>query len=581
MGFNFGDLLTVAEGAIERDRFHSDADLKIRGELLVADKNAYINRKNKKYESELKAYEVEQDKVNKIKSLNASMPSDGKGNAHDYAVKYNMILYPNFLNLSPNEQTRFVNSTKKLIEGPNGTGTLRYDSNAEKSKAYLESEIDNLSNITSKIYADKLINARGNSFLINKITKTEQPPLSINDAEVQSEIDKEMKALNLVKEVEKLSAEEMGEGKKLTGTVYAKTETGYNYWSALSLSQQDDFAKKWDTNMKSVVWKGADNQEVLGTVVNIINSIGGNTKAFVTVDTTKQGKVLALKEPGKAIVNWIEEAFNQERTKYNVATAYNHLKNNYDGDAIGNIYHIASNAEILKTIRHSATDRDFYLEGEWLGFFKDISGAKIKPEAVTLLPLGIVPLNDRLQIIKDGKGATIQLSTADIKNLSKAYGNLFKDADSYGKILELFKEHGDLNEAMFNKYKDKPNLGMAYIAKELNQSDALITNVGQIIWLTLAATLGEEKIGSELWEIIEEAKKESASDQKIKESFKPTIIEMTDPSGELVSGIQYWSTDKKEWRQLSKKQWDSVSDAKKAEWKILYPDIYALLITLE
>ena len=402
MGFNFGDLLTVAEGAIERDRFHSDADLKIRGELLVADKNAYINRKNKKYESELKAYEVEQDKVNKIKSLNASMPSDGKGNAHDYAVKYNMILYPNFLNLSPNEQTRFVNSTKKLIEGPNGTGTLRYDSNAEKSKAYLESEIDNLSNITSKIYADKLINARGNSFLINKITKTEQPPLSINDAEVQSEIDKEMKALNLVKEVEKLSAEEMGEGKKLTGTVYAKTETGYNYWSALSLSQQDDFAKKWDTNMKSVVWKGADNQEVLGTVVNIINSIGGNTKAFVTVDTTKQGKVLALKEPGKAIVNWIEEAFNQERTKYNVATAYNHLKNNYDGDAIGNIYHIASNAEILKTIRNSETDRDFYLEGEWLGFFKDISGAKIKPEAVTLLPLGIVPLNDRLQIIKDG-----------------------------------------------------------------------------------------------------------------------------------------------------------------------------------
>ena len=46
MGFNFGDLLTVAEGAIERDRFHTDADLKIRGELLVADKNAYIQRKN-------------------------------------------------------------------------------------------------------------------------------------------------------------------------------------------------------------------------------------------------------------------------------------------------------------------------------------------------------------------------------------------------------------------------------------------------------------------------------------------------------------------------------------------------------
>ena len=583
MGFNFGDLLTVAEGAIERDRFHTDADLKIRGELLVADKNAYIQRKNKKYDSELKAFEIEKEKVNRIKSLNATMPIDGTGNAHDYAVKYNMIVYPGFASLDGKLQRQFVNSTKNLIEGPEGTGTLNYISTAEKNKDYLESEINTLSSQASKIYADKLVNARGNSFLINKITRTEPKSLAVNDKEINEAVETQMKALNLAKDVEHLSAEEMGVGKKLKGTVYTKTDEGYDFWTSATTEERTDFETKFLSAMNQVTWKGVDNQDSVNTVVNIINSVGGNTAAFVTEKQTNKGKILALKEPGKAIANWIEQAFQEERTKFSVKTAYNFLKNNHSGGAVGNIYHIASEAAIYEKIRQAASERDFYLEGDWLGFIKDLSGTKLKAEGVTILPLGIINLDNKLQTIKDGNAATITLNRDEIKQLSSAYGKLFKTEDGYEQVLSIFKKYGEINETMFKKYLNNPNAGLAFISKELNHPNAINTNVGQIIWMTLAQELGEERIGSELWNMIENAKsaKKEGEEQKIIKKFTPTIVEVADPDGNLVSGVRYFSTKQKKWKTITKKTWDNISKEKREEIKSQFPDVYTLLITLE
>ena len=583
MGFNFGDLLTVAEGAIERDRFHTDADLKIRGELLVADKNAYIQRKNKKYDSELKAFEIEKEKVNRIKSLNATMPIDGTGNAHDYAVKYNMIVYPGFASLDGKLQRQFVNSTKNLIEGPEGTGTLNYISTAEKNKDYLESEINTLSSQASKIYADKLVNARGNSFLINKITRTEPKSLAVNDKEINEAVETQMKALNLAKDVEHLSAEEMGVGKKLKGTVYTKTDEGYDFWTSATTEERTDFETKFLSAMNQVTWKGVDNQDSVNTVVNIINSVGGNTAAFVTEKQTNKGKILALKEPGKAIANWIEQAFQEERTKFSVKTAYNFLKNNHSGGAVGNIYHIASEAAIYEKIRQAASERDFYLEGDWLGFIKDLSGTKLKAEGVTILPLGIINLDNKLQTIKDGNAATITLNRDEIKQLSSAYGKLFKTEDGYEQVLSIFKKYGEINETMFKKYIKNPNAGLAFISKELNHPNAINTNVGQIIWMTLAQELGKERIGSELWDMIENAKsaKKEGEEQKIIKKFTPTIVEVADPDGNLVSGVRYFSTKSKKWKTITKKTWDNISKEKREEIKSQFPDVYTLLITLE
>ena len=585
MGFNFGDLLTVAEGAIERDRFHSDADLKIRGQMLVADKNSYITRKNKKYESELKAYDIEKDKVNRIKSLNATMPSDGTGNAHDYAVKYNMIVYPGFGSLDGKLQRQFVNSTKNLIEGPEGTGTLNYISPAEKNKDYLESENNTLSNEASRIYADKLVNARGNSFLINKITRTEPRPLVVNDDDINKAVETQMKTLDIVKDVENLSAEEMGVGKKLKGTVYTKTDEGYDFWTSATTEERDDFSNKFLSSMNQVTWKGVDNPESTTSIINIFNAVGANTAAFVTVKQTNKGKILALKEPGKAIASWIEQAFQEERTKFNVKTAYNFLMNDkkFAGNPVGNIYHVASEAAVFERIKEKAAEREFYLEGDYFGWIKNLVGSDTKAEAVTLLPIGIVNLDDKLRTLKDGASATITLNRTEIKQLSSAYGNLFKDEEGYKQVLTLFKKYQEINETMFKKYVDNPNAGMAFIAKELNHPNAINTEVGQIIWMTLAQELGEERIGSELWNMIENAKgaKTEGEEQKIIKSFKPIIVEVTDPNGNLISGVRHWSTKHKKWMTITKTKWDSISEEARQDIKDKFPEIYTLLITLE
>ena len=167
--------------------------------------------------------------------------------------------------------------------------------------------------------------------------------------------------------------------------------------------------------------------------------------------------------------------------------------------------------------------------------------------------------------------------------MSSAYGKLFKTEDGYEQVLSIFKKYGEINETMFKKYIKNPNAGLAFISKELNHPNAINTNVGQIIWMTLAQELGKERIGSELWDMIENAKsaKKEGEEQKIIKKFTPTIVEVADPDGNLVSGVRYFSTKQKKWKTITKKTWDNISKEKREEIKSQFPDVYTLLITLE
>ena len=115
------------------------------------------------------------------------------------------------------------------------------------------------------------------------------------------------------------------------------------------------------------------------------------------------------------------------------------------------------------------------------------------------------------------------------------------------------------------------------IAKELNQPNAMNTQVGQIIWMTLDYQLGEERIGTELYNLIKNASKE----EKVEKSFAPTAVEVTDASGNLVSGVQHWNAEKKKWQTITKTKWDSISKDAQQNIKSKFPDVYTLLITLE
>ena len=84
----FTDLGNVMVGAIERDREITKENLAIRADELTAKRNSLIARKNKKYDTELKLYANEQEKVNKIKALNATTMN--KDNPLAWATQYLM-----------------------------------------------------------------------------------------------------------------------------------------------------------------------------------------------------------------------------------------------------------------------------------------------------------------------------------------------------------------------------------------------------------------------------------------------------------------------------------------------------------
>ena len=98
MGINLWDIGAVATGAIERDREHTAENLKIRADELSAKRNALIQRKNKKYDAEIKSYYKEKGTMDKINSLNSEAAAfneanKGKLNTAGDEITYDQKLY--------------------------------------------------------------------------------------------------------------------------------------------------------------------------------------------------------------------------------------------------------------------------------------------------------------------------------------------------------------------------------------------------------------------------------------------------------------------------------------------------------
>jgi hypothetical protein len=116
----FTDLGNVMVGAIDRDREITKENLAIRADELTAKRNSLIARKNKKYDTELKLYANEQEKVNKIKALNATTMN--KDNPLAWATQYLMHTDSDFVKLSDTMQQDIAgafaqsNAGKKLSD---------------------------------------------------------------------------------------------------------------------------------------------------------------------------------------------------------------------------------------------------------------------------------------------------------------------------------------------------------------------------------------------------------------------------------------------------------------------------------
>ena len=200
MGF-WTDLGNVAVGAIERDRENTAAKFEIRKEELIANRNALIENRKKKYELEIKEFE-EQNKKNKVvKNLNAKYADfktdDGKVSqegaiawGRDYLMETNPALITSLTTLykdRPNELNKALANYAQRYTNFGVTGT-RDD--------LFKTQEDDISRITTE-YSEKLKNAKGDSFLIGKLVGERNDKINkINNstnkgAEKSLELDKE------------------------------------------------------------------------------------------------------------------------------------------------------------------------------------------------------------------------------------------------------------------------------------------------------------------------------------------------------------------------------------------------------
>jgi len=200
MGF-WTDLSNIAVGAIERDRENTAAKFEIRKEELIANRNALIENRKKKYELEIKEFE-EQNKKNKVvKSLNAKYADfkNEKGEVNqegaiawgrDYLLDTNPELFTSLSNHykdRPNELNKALANYAQRYTNFGVTGT-RDD--------LFKTQEDDISRITTE-YAEKLKNAKGDSFLIGKLVGERNDKINkVNNstnkgAEKSLELDKE------------------------------------------------------------------------------------------------------------------------------------------------------------------------------------------------------------------------------------------------------------------------------------------------------------------------------------------------------------------------------------------------------
>ena len=116
MGINLWDIGAVATGAIERDREHTAENLKIRADELAAKRNALIQRKNKKYDAEIKSYYKEKGTMDKINSLNAEAAAFNDANK-DSGKTYDKDLYASrylIATMGANDFNAMTDTQKKI-----------------------------------------------------------------------------------------------------------------------------------------------------------------------------------------------------------------------------------------------------------------------------------------------------------------------------------------------------------------------------------------------------------------------------------------------------------------------------------
>ena len=187
MGISLTDLGNFATGAIERDREITNENLKIRAEELQANRDLMIAMKKDKYAADIAEYKKEKAKANEIKKLNAAAPNMTQ---ESYATQY--LIH----NLGPAKYELMQKTDPEGLKDMIASFGSPRDYKFTIDRKSLDDQFSTDTKIINKGFANAIKDAKGDSFLINKILGKKS---SVND-DVNANIEDQLKAAKIIKE---------------------------------------------------------------------------------------------------------------------------------------------------------------------------------------------------------------------------------------------------------------------------------------------------------------------------------------------------------------------------------------------
>ena len=418
MGF-WTDLGNLAVGAIEKDRENTKEKFAIRNEELQANRASLIKRKDKRYEKDIENYEKEKEKYDTLKSAAAKF-KDGTIDERTYAALYHTTTFGDkFANLPKTAKEYLIDSFDGKTADYKLTGSL---DEIEKKYAIEEANIN-------KITAEKLKDARNDSFLVKKI-------IGENDSAKQSleeQVNSALKAHNTVMSEKSIS----GEDPTLIGIpVKVGGQSNQLMSKFLAKKNSDKYQEVWNSHRKTIDIDLNDKDSTM--FLNLAKvSAGGDDLAFKY--NKDDSRLVGIGQPAIA---------NIEAMKY----FFNRVKDNDDNM----VYHYFNVTPLQGNIGKTWTKSKIaektvsLMDGRWGNINEKGLNFVTDARLTTIIPLNV--LNENNQMIIDGDNA-LKFDKRQMKSLSDDMNKyIVQKAKAYRKVDGNLDEQGAVQKAYLNLY---------------------------------------------------------------------------------------------------------------------------------
>ena len=412
MGF-FTDVGNFAKGMIERDREITNENLAIRAEELKANRDLMIAMKKDKYAADIAEYKKEKAKSNEIKQLNSAAASGNMDN-ESYAKQFllHSLGTEKFNALQKADPQGFLDMVSNVANQAKSNGGLDYKFTLDRNS--IDNQFGTDTKIINKGFAQAIEDAKGDSFLINKILGKK----STVDKDVNADVEAQLKAAKVVNE------ETIETGKKditFTDTIKKKRKPPEAYETEFS---------KLITNAK---FDSVNNKDNLINFINASNNLGFTSEMNFKFDE-KDETIKGTNPASQAFLNSYKLIYSEILNSNNATDLYNSVTKN-KSDLVNLIDADAVNRKVQNVIltRQNKIDTG---KGSW----------EDNRELITMLPLNVVDINNQTRIGD-------KMINIDMAKSSEIYNNfLKKKADTLyaGSKLDEFQKLSNIQQLIEN-----------------------------------------------------------------------------------------------------------------------------------